>query len=72
MKKTISFVFFLFTYFVNIAQTITGNLAPVAKREIVLEGFAGLKTYRITSATLDERGASANVSDGLPDLYFLR
>ena len=38
------------------AQNISGNLSQLAKQEIKLEGFNGLKTYTITKTTLDEKG----------------
>jgi thiol-disulfide isomerase/thioredoxin len=38
------------------AQTISGNLKLLANQEIKLEGFSGLKTYPISSITIDEKG----------------
>jgi thiol-disulfide isomerase/thioredoxin len=38
------------------AQTITGNLSLLANQSIKLEGFAGLKTYPISTATIDNKG----------------
>jgi len=38
------------------AQTITGNLTLLANQTIKLEGFNGLKTYPISSTTIDEKG----------------
>jgi hypothetical protein len=38
------------------AQIITGNLSLLFNQPIKLEGFNGLKTYPISSSTLDEKG----------------
>ena len=38
------------------SQTVTGNLSLLANQSIKLEGFNGLKTYPISSSTLDEKG----------------
>ena len=38
------------------AQSISGNLSLLARQQITLEGFDGLKTYPISSASLDEKG----------------
>jgi peroxiredoxin len=38
------------------AQTITGNLSLLTNQSITLEGFNGLKTYAISSTTIDEKG----------------
>ena len=38
------------------AQSISGNLSLLAGQKINLEGFDGLKTYPISSASLDEKG----------------
>jgi thiol-disulfide isomerase/thioredoxin len=38
------------------AQTITGNLSLLVNQEIRLEGFNGLKTYHISTATIDDKG----------------
>ncbi len=38
------------------AQTITGNLSLLANQSIKLEGFNGLKTYPISSSTIDGKG----------------
>jgi len=51
---TIAPLFFLCSQLV--AQTITGNLSQLAKQEIKLEGFNGLKTYPISKSTLDDKG----------------
>lgn len=37
-------------------QSILGNLPLLANQQIKLEGFSGLKTYSISSATIDEKG----------------
>lgn len=57
MKKTISAVLPLLLYTSLLtAQSITGNLTQLDGQEIRLEGFSGLKTYPIASATIDEKG----------------
>jgi thiol-disulfide isomerase/thioredoxin len=38
------------------AQTISGHLSLLVKQEIRLEGFNGIKTYPISSMTIDEKG----------------
>jgi thiol-disulfide isomerase/thioredoxin len=38
------------------SQTINGNLSLLASKPIKLEGFNGLKTYPISSSTIDEKG----------------
>jgi len=38
------------------AQTISGNLSMLTSKEIRLEGFNGLKTYTISTATIDAKG----------------
>jgi thiol-disulfide isomerase/thioredoxin len=38
------------------AQSITGNLSLLANQSIKLEGFSGIKTYPISSTTIDENG----------------
>ena len=58
MKKTISALLpLLFYTSVLTAQSITGNLTQLAGQEIRLEGFSGLKTYPISSVTIDEKGS---------------
>jgi thiol-disulfide isomerase/thioredoxin len=58
MKKTISAVLpFLFYTGLLTAQSISGNLTQLAGQEIRLEGFSGLKTYPISSGTIDEKGS---------------
>ena len=44
-----------FSYELN-AQTITGNLSLLTNQQIKLEGFNGLKTYPISTSTIDEKG----------------
>jgi hypothetical protein len=39
------------------AQTISGNLSNLANQAIKLEGFNGLKTYPISTTTIDENGS---------------
>ncbi len=38
------------------AQSITGNLSLLVNQPIKLEGFNGLKTYPISTSTIDEKG----------------
>ena len=38
------------------SQTISGNLKLITNQPIKLEGFNGLKTYSISSTTIDENG----------------
>jgi thiol-disulfide isomerase/thioredoxin len=38
------------------AQTVTGNFSQLVKQAVKLEGFDGLKTYPIATATTDEKG----------------
>lgn len=38
------------------AQTISGNLSLLANQSIKLEGFNGLKTYPISTTTINEKG----------------
>jgi thiol-disulfide isomerase/thioredoxin len=57
MKKTITIL--LISVFCSIiinAQSITGNLSLLVNQTIKLEGFNGLKTYPISSSTIDEKG----------------
>jgi len=53
-RTTIAILLFLFGQ-LN-AQTITGSLSQLNNQEIKLEGFDGLKTYPIATATSDEKG----------------
>ena len=57
MKKTLTaLVISLFcSAFLN-AQSISGNLSKLIKQPIRLEGFSGLKSYPISSVTIDEKG----------------
>jgi thiol-disulfide isomerase/thioredoxin len=58
MKKTITTLILIlfYTAFLS-AQSITGNLNQLVNQTIKLEGFNGLKTYPISSVTIDEKGA---------------
>jgi thiol-disulfide isomerase/thioredoxin len=49
-------VFLLYYAGIVSAQTITGDLSLLAGQSIRLEGFNGLKTYPISSTTIDEQG----------------
>jgi peroxiredoxin len=49
-------VIFLFCISFVQPQTITGNLSLLPNQPIKLEGFNGLKTYSISSTTIDENG----------------
>ncbi len=44
-----------FSYDFN-AQSITGSLSLLSNQQIKLEGFSGLKTYSISTTTIDEQG----------------
>ena len=55
-RKLVVLILVLFVYVGLSAQTITGNLSQMAKQEIKLEGFNGLKTYPIANTTLDDQG----------------
>jgi len=46
---------FLFSWS-TFAQSILGSLSHMANQEIKLEGFAGLKSYSISSTKIDEKG----------------
>jgi thiol-disulfide isomerase/thioredoxin len=56
MIKSITFVLCQFICFWSYAQTIAGNLSLLVNQEIRLEGFNGLKTYTISTATTDAKG----------------
>jgi thiol-disulfide isomerase/thioredoxin len=56
MIKSITFSFCSLFCFYSYAQTITGNLSQLAKKEVKLEGFNGLTTYPIATTTIDEKG----------------
>ena len=45
----------LLTFVLN-AQNVSGNLSLLADQSIKLEGFKGLKTYPISSSTIDDKG----------------
>jgi len=49
-------LFFVCSSFNLTAQTISGNLSLLPNQPIKLEGFNGLKTYPISSTTIDEKG----------------
>jgi hypothetical protein len=57
MKKTLTtlVISLFFSAFLN-AQSLSGNLSKLIKQPIKLEGFDGLKTYPISSSTIDEKG----------------
>jgi thiol-disulfide isomerase/thioredoxin len=57
MQKTIASLLLILFYnaFLN-AQSITGNLTQLINTPIKLEGFNGLKTYPISSSTIDAKG----------------
>lgn len=55
--------YYLFTFLINLlgynfltAQSISGNLALLRNQTIKLEGFIGLKTYKISTSTIDAEG----------------
>jgi thiol-disulfide isomerase/thioredoxin len=54
-KIIIILICVFFSYELN-AQSITGRFTQLAMQEIKLEGFNGLKTYSISTATIDEKG----------------
>ena len=56
MINYISFVFFLLISHLSIAQYITGSFSLLSNQQIKLEGFSGLKTYPISTATIDGKG----------------
>lgn len=55
MRFPFIITFVLFSLFLQ-SQTITGILSLLANQTIKLEGFNGLKTYPISSTTIDEKG----------------
>ncbi|MFZ4543033.1 MAG: TlpA family protein disulfide reductase [Saprospiraceae bacterium] len=58
MKKQILTIFILAFQCAGLfTQTISGNLTQLVNQPIKLEGFNGLKTYPIASATTDAKGA---------------
>lgn len=55
--KQLLFIVFVFCFFDGmLAQSISGNFSKSPKKEIILEGFTGLKTYSISTTTTDEKG----------------
>jgi len=55
--------YYLFTFLIKLlgytfltAQSISGNLALLCNQTIKLEGFTGLKTYTISTSTIDAEG----------------
>ena len=56
MKTRILTTCFAFLSVSLFAQSITGKLSQLAKQEIKLEGFDGLRTYTIGKTTTDEQG----------------
>jgi len=56
MNKLIILLILFQTTTQSIAQSISGNLSLLANQSIKLEGFNGLKTYLISTTTIDEKG----------------
>lgn len=56
MKAPIYLLIAILSPIWGVSQTITGNLSLLANQVIKLEGFNGLKTYPISSTTIDEKG----------------
>jgi thiol-disulfide isomerase/thioredoxin len=56
MNYLIKLIFLFGTALSGMAQTITGNLSLLPNQAIKLEGFNGLKTYPISTTTIDEKG----------------
>jgi hypothetical protein len=56
MRNGTLFCFCIILTMKIIAQTISGNLSLLANQSIKLEGFKGLKTYPISSSTIDDKG----------------
>jgi len=57
MKKTIAtLIISLFCSTFLSAQSISGNLSKLANQKIKIEGFNGLKTYLISTTSIDEKG----------------
>ena len=56
MNYLIKFIFLFGIGLPSMAQTISGNLSLLANQSIKLEGFNGLKTYPISSTTINEKG----------------
>jgi thiol-disulfide isomerase/thioredoxin len=55
IQKTLLICFVLLTSR-SYAQTISGNLSLLTNQSIKLDGFDGLKTYPISTTTIDEKG----------------
>ena len=57
MKNRISIFLISLTVAASIsAQSISGNFSLLVNQTIKLEGFIGLKTYTISTATINEKG----------------
>lgn len=56
MKNYIIVTYTLISFVNVFSQTISGNLSLLSDQNIKLEGFNGLKTYPISSTTIDEKG----------------
>jgi len=56
MKRLLLLFLFLFMIGYVFAQTISGNLSLLTNQSITLEGFNGLKSYPISTTTIDEKG----------------
>jgi thiol-disulfide isomerase/thioredoxin len=56
LVRTILLVCYLSCAAIAGAQTITGNLSLLTRQPLRLEGFNGLRTYPISSTTIDEQG----------------
>ena len=56
MKNTLTLILIFGTIASITGQSITGKLSLLVNQPIKLEGFNGLKTYPITSSTIDEKG----------------
>jgi thiol-disulfide isomerase/thioredoxin len=56
MNKLVTFLCLCSISTWGITQTITGNLSLLTNQAIKLEGFNGLKTYPISTTTIDEKG----------------
>ena len=54
--KNVLLMLLLFLLATAQAQTIVGNLSQISNQSIKLEGFTGLKTYPISSSTIDKKG----------------
>lgn len=55
--RLIVMILFLIAFIQMQSQTITGNLSLLPNQPIKLEGFNGLKTYAISSTTINEKGS---------------